>query len=246
MALDALSFIRNRSDVVSITNERIKHILWYVVECYHLLKSDVPIYSKDWIRKNTSHKIEDYLKMELVEKYLIPNKGILKSRISSLDEINFNYEAQKRYTDISDKKEKVDKIDIYINKLGLKQEWNEPDENVYFSIECKRITILSDTNEYILDIQKYTQRHHTDLRLPYEGMLAFIENSRLTHTDVSLEISNRLNKTASIATKQNLCPSVIHSGFHGSYSSIHVKNFGANTIFSVYHLLLDYSNIVVD
>jgi len=244
MATDASRFITNRTKIISITNDRITTIIWYVIECYQLLQRDKPTYSKSWIRTQTTHKPEDYLKMEFVDKYLIPNKAIIHTKISELYQINFSYEPQKRYIDTADGKQKVDKIDIYINKLGLQNEWKEPDENVYFAIECKRIEILSDTRDYVSDIRKFTQRNHTNLRLPFEGMIAFIENKNLTHKEVSAKVSDTLRNTKTIKTKQYLVFKAFHSGFDGSYTSSHKKNYGNNEDFSIYHLLFDYSTLV--
>ncbi len=235
MPLNASIFIQNRSKVISITNDRINHILWYVIECYQMLQKDMPIYSKSWIRLQTTHKPEDYLKMEFVDKYLIPNKSILKHKISALEQINFTYETQKRYVDAVDGKEKPDKIDIYINKLGLQNEWNKQDEDIYFAIECKRIEILSDTKDYISDINKYTLRNHTNLRLPFEGMIAFIENKNLNHSQISNEVNKRLNTATNITTTKSLNPVTLHEDYNGTYSSSHKKT---SFQFSIYFLTI--------
>jgi hypothetical protein len=166
MRLNAAGFIQNRPQVVSITNNRISNIIWYIAECYNMLLSDKVCYSKS---KTTFH-FEDYLKMEFVDSYLINNKKTLTERISALEHINFSYETQKRYLDQNDKKEKIDKIDIFINKLGLKNEWSSEDEHLYLAIECKRIKTLSDCTEYIKDIQKFCDRAYKHLRIPFEGV----------------------------------------------------------------------------
>jgi hypothetical protein len=181
--------------------------------------------------------------MELVDKYLIPNKELLISKISELDQINFTYESQKRYVDV-DGKEKPDKIDIYINKLGLQNVWREQDENVYFSIECKRIKILSDTKHYISDIQKFAHRNHTNLRLPFESMLAFVENKTLGHLEISNEINKRLRKESAILTNEYLNTIELHKKFKSSYLSTHKKLFNEKNCFSIYHILFDYTENV--
>lgn len=246
MSLSAVSFIQNRQKVISITDSRIRHILWYIVECYQLLQIDNPKYSKSLWKKKSTIPFEDYLKMELVDNYLIKQKDLLQARVSKLVQINFSYETQKRYVDFSDNREKPDKIDIYINKLGLQNEWKEPDENVYFAVECKRIKILSDTKDYVLDIQKFSDRNHTTLRLPFEGMIAFIENKKLSHLKVSQEINNKLKSARKINTSKNLTPDTWHSKYVGTYSSIHNRNFKKVTPFSIFHLLFDYSQNVTN
>jgi hypothetical protein len=163
--------------------------------------------------------------------------------MSELDEINFSYESEKEYTDLRDNKQKSDKIDIYINKLGLSNLWKEPDENVYFAIECKRIETLYDSTKYIKDIEEFTNRKYRNLRLPFDGQLAFIENQSITHTQLYEDINRKLNKKKTISP---LKPVFIHAEFDGAYLSKHKKNTTKQTPFSIYHLLLNYSNIVVE
>jgi hypothetical protein len=134
------------------------------------------------------------------------------------------------YIDI-DGKQKPDKIDVYINKLGLQNEWNENDENIYFTIECKRIKILSDAKNYIIDIDKFCNRNHSNLRLPFEGQIGFIENLKLNHSAISTGINNNLKIGTSINTMDYLKNIKLHNNFEGSYSSMHRKNFGSNDVF---------------
>lgn len=241
---NASNFIQNRKKVFSVTEKRIKSILWYIIECNSIFLSETSIpYSKSWVKNNTTITFEDYLKFELIDKYLVKNKHLLNGKLSALENINFSAETQKRYVD-TDGKQKPDKIDVYINKIGLQKEWNESDENIYFAIECKRIKILSDAKEYIIDIDKFCNRNHTNLRLPFEGQIGFIENAELTHSTISTEINNKLKNGTSINTTNYLKNVELHNAFEGSYSSTHRKNFGNNDVFSIYHLLFDYSKIV--
>ena len=240
--LNASSFVKNRSTAIALTNSRILSILWYVAECYIILQKYAPSYSKS---AKTTLKFEDYLKFKFINDYLVPNKSILQNRVSALEEITFSGETQKIYKDSKDRKEKPDKIDIYINKLGLQQEWGEPDEHVYFAIECKRITGTKSYSEYVVDIQKMTERNHTNLRLPFEGMIGFVEDSKITHAIASAEVSKRLKATKKIVTQKYLAPIALNSSFNASYSSSHKKSFGGKSAFTVYHLFLDYSKNVV-
>ena len=240
---EASGFILNRK--YSITESRIRNILWYVIECYMLFKEDV-VYSKKEVRQNTTIAFEDYLRNRFIQDYLVKNKDLLKQKTSALEEINFLYETQKEYIDSQDNKQKPDKIDIYINKLGLRDVWKENDENIYFAIECKRIEILSDTSTYIGDIEKFTNRNYIDTRLPFEGQLAFIENSSITHIKLSNEINKKLKEKQNIITYGILNPISIHTRFDGTYLSMHKRNTDKQESFSIYHLLFDYSSIVVD
>ncbi len=245
MVSDATIFIQNRKNPLSITNKRIKNILWYILECHQIFINDNKTYSQNWVRQNTTIHFEDYLKFEFVDNYLISNKYLLKDMCSELEDINFIAETQKRYID-ADGKQKPDKIDICINKLGLQNEWKDSDENIYFALECKRIKQLTDTKYYIDDIEKFCKRNHTNLRLPIEGQIAFIENPRLSHTNVTNEINNRLNKSKTITTDSFLSNIKLHNTLNCSYHSAHKKNFLQKEQFSIYHLMLDYSGVILD
>ncbi|MDR2651620.1 MAG: hypothetical protein LBC68_04825 [Prevotellaceae bacterium] len=239
-------FVVNRKNAITITEKRLKIILWYVVECYLLTLKDGKKYSKIGVKKHTSYKFENYLRTRLVEDYLIKNKDLLKQKTLALNDINFTYETEKEYIDSQDNKLKSDKIDVYINKLGLKGVWKENDENIYFAIECKRIEKLSDTNDYISDIEKFSNRNYLNTRLPFEGQLAFIEKSSITHIQLSDEINKRLNEKTIIITNNFLNPISIHPQFRSTYFSVHKRNTDTQRSFSIFHLLFDYSNIVVD
>jgi len=244
MSFDASNFIGGRSNRFSVTNTRINAILWYDLECYQLLLNDKVQYSKSGVKSNTTYPFEDQLKFKLIEDYLSLNTTLLRSKSSHLEEISFEGETQKRFVDATDGKEKPDKIDIYIHRLGLQSEWGGKSE-IYYSIECKRINILSDTREYVKDIEKFTIRDHTNTRLPFEGQLGFIENSSLSHGSVSNEINRRLKTSTTIKTDQDLQPTIVHTTHSCTYRSKHRKNFGKNEGFIIDHLFLDYSGVVV-
>jgi hypothetical protein len=239
------AFIKSRRN--SLTQQRIKHILSYVMECHKIFLNDGITYSKSALRNLGTVMFEDYLKFEFVEKYLVKNKSLLKIKISELEEINFACETQQRYLDVSDNKVKPDKIDIYVNKLGLKNIFQETeDENIYFAIECKRIQILSDLKDYVLDIEnKFVNRNHLNLRLPFEGQIAFIENEKLTHKIISDEV-NTILRTKSFITYSFLTTEKLHSTIDSTYSSIHKRNFGNNDSFLIYHLMFNYSKVVLN
>lgn len=246
MINNASKFIRNRGvNKTAITASRIDAIVWYVVECYQLVYKDKPKYSKSWVQTNTTLNFEDYLKMELVDSYLQKNKAVLLAKNTALADVTFNYETQKRFIDSIDGKQKPDKIDIYISRFGLQELWNDTDENIYFAIECKRIKILSDCEDYTLDTEKFATRNYSNTRLPFEGQLAFIESDKLNHKSVSTEINKRLPTRVKLKTIQLLKQVIKHSKFEGCYQSIHSKNNNSKETFEVLHLLFDYSHFVV-
>ncbi len=242
---DASIFISNRQ--YSITENRIRDIFWYIGECYNLLLLNTKIpYSISEVKKSTTIPFEDFLRFRLVEDYLINHKEILKQRTSTLDEINFTAETQKEFIDIEDSKQKVDKIDIFINRLGLSDTWGEPEEKIYFAIECKRIRGLHDTIQYIADIEKFTKRAYIDTRLPFEGQLGFIENRSISHEEVVNTINSKLRNNKTIITDLLLENCMLNQNIESTYISKHKRNIQHQASFSVYHLFLDYSSIVVD
>lgn len=245
MVNNASKFTRNRTDALSITNQRIKRILWYIIECHQIFINDNKTYSKDWVHQNTTLHFEDYLKFEFLDNYLIPNKSLLKEVFSELEELHFSAETQKRYID-RDGKQKPDKIDIYINQFGLQEVWNSQDENIYFAIECKRIKHLSDARDYVADIEKFCNRSHINTRLPFEGQIAFIENPKLTQTIIVDKINSTLHSNNLITTNSYLAETEIHKKLNCAFYSIHKKNFSPNQQFAIFHLMLDYSKVVVD
>lgn len=242
---NASRFTQNRTDVLSITNQRITKILWYVIECHQIFIKDNKTYSKDWVKQNTTIHFEDYLKFEFLDYYLIPNKFLLNDLNSELEEIHFSAETQKRYID-RDGKQKPDKIDICINKFGLQEIWNNQDENIYFAIECKRIRQLSDTKDYILDIEKFCNRSHLNTRLPFEGQIVFMENQKLNQTVIVDKINSTLSSINFIITDSYLTSINIHNNLNCSFLSVHKKNFPPNQNFSIYHLMFDYSKVVLE
>ena len=248
MISDASQFIQHRKNTFSITNKRIQQIISYVCECYGIClkeKTKNP-YSINAVKENSTLSFEDYLKFDLVDNYLNVKKHLLKDKISKLEDIHFAAETQERYIDLVDSKQKPDKIDIYVDRLGLQSEWMSKNNQVYFAIECKRIRILLDTKAYIGDIRKVANRNHTNLRLPFEGQIAFIENLNIDHHKVMTKANSILKKDIEINTLQYLKFQSFHSFFQNTYSSVHTKNFGGKESFYVYHLLFDYSQIVMN
>lgn len=245
MGSSANKFIVNRKNQHAITNKRVVQILSYVVECYRILTLTGTTYSKSKVRVDGTVMFEDHLKFEFIDNFLIPNKHKLTAKISELEEINFASETQQRYVDAVDGKTKPDKIDVYINKLGLTNIWKDYDENIYLAIECKRISNPSDCKDYVNDIVKYCNRAHLKTRLPFEAQLAFIENDKLTHLEVGKQINKELTASTVIDTVEKLKNVKLHTTVDGTYLSKHKRNFGVKDAFSIYHLLFDYSKLVV-
>src|SRR3989339_166470 len=242
MSFSASTFIRGRKSITSITDNRIKHVLWYILECHRIFLNDNITYSLKEIKNTTKIKPEDYFRTKFVDNYLRKNRGLLQS--FQMEDIFFGKEEVEIYEDNSGIKQE-DKIDIYVRDASLQKYWSNEGE-VYFAIECKRIKQLSDSNIYISDIDKFCKRNYTNLRLPFVGQIAFIENTTLSHDLVAIEINSYLKKSTSIITDKYLSNIKLHSTIDCSYHSLHKKNFLKKESFLIYHLLFNYSSIVTD
>lgn len=226
-----------------IIKSRVDQIILYVIDCYLYMLENPPQYSISKIGKTTTYKFEEYLTSELVENYL--NRQISSLNQSQINQILFTTEATRKYTDSKDQKEKPDKIDIYISNLNLDKELSS-NSQPYFAIECKRIRKSDSINEYISDIIKFSDRIHNQTRLPFEGQIAFIESPLYPHNVTVDNINIKLQSCKTIKTMQFLEFSLIHQNFNGSYYSKHFRNFGENNVFAIYHLMFDYTKIVID
>ena len=168
---------------------------------------------------------------------------IIKESINH-DQLNiviFDKESEETFTE--NNIEQTDKIDIYIRDKALSSSFGS-NGNVYFAIECKRIKIKSDSKEYVLDIEKFSKRSHIATRLPFEGQIAFIENNKLNHKLIKDEVNLILKQISTIKTDLFLQQEKLHSSIDGTYLSKHRRNFNQKS-FSIYHLMLDYSKVVI-
>lgn len=242
MSFNAFEFNISRKTVDSDSKKRIKQILSYVLECHKLMLIDNVTFSLSEISKSKI-KPENKFRNYFVDNYLRVNNHLLKN-FAETEHIYFDKESEETF--MQNEIEQTDKIDIYIRDSALTNLLKGENQNVYFAIECKRIKILSDTKEYVLDIQKYVERNHTNQRLPFEAQIAFIENEKLSHKIISDEVNSILKKTSTIVTDSFLLPEKLHSSVYGTYSSKHKKNFVNKDSFLIYHLMFDYSKVVLN
>lgn len=234
---------RQNNPLGGVINTTVSEIMRYVIDCYLFMLDEKPQYSISKTKKETTYKFEEYLTSRLVEDYL--NTRLTFFSHSHLSKIQFTTETTRKYIDTKDQKEKPDKIDIYITNLHLDKELNS-NPQPYLAIECKRIYKSSSFDEYISDIQKFTERKHTQTRLPFEGQLAYIENSIYDHHKTVISIIQKLEIHPSIVTTQSLKPIQFHETFDASYSSVHLRSFKEKTAFSIYHLFFNYTGIVIN
>jgi len=237
-----------KSDINKLTEFRIRQIVRYVVYCYLQILSDKKTYN--YSEKGKIPK-EGFLRNGLVNDYLQKsyNKEYFKKYLSDNPSVEITFHPEEEMTYIIDSETNqpcTDKIDIAIWESSLQSIWSEKtDDEIRFAMECKRIEKLSDVNNYILDIEKFSNRNYLYTRLPFEGQIAFIENQKISHTKLRNKINDVLKKHDSIITDIFLTPKVLNEKFDGTYMSKHKRNTN-NQFFSIYHLLFNYSNIVVD
>ena len=226
----------------SSIEHRLRSILCYVIDNYKLLMTDGTKYDLSKIKETSTYKIEDYLSNELVDKYLKMNLHLINN--SQLNKIIITKQSEELYTDAIDKRDKPDKIDIYITNLNMNRFLEDNPVQPYFAIECKRIRKQSCMKEYVSDIRKFCNREYRLTRLPLEVQIAFIENSEYNTDYISTEINKELELQNNITTKKYLERELLHPEFYDSYHSSHLKNFPPYKLYSIYHLFLHYSSIV--
>ncbi|HCM33824.1 hypothetical protein [Chryseobacterium sp.] len=222
-----------------VIESHVRKILQYVVSCYQIILKDGKKYNY-----STRGKIkqENFLRNGLVDDYLRKNINLLNSNGINQYTI-INRESTETYHSESDGLIHDDPIDIKIEYPPLKNDLQ--DDSVYFAIECKRITIDSDSKDYVLDTEKFSDRVYTSKRLPFEGQIGFIENSKISHDTICVKVNERLQSCEKLTTTQKLKLVQISPDFEGSYKSMHKKINDNKDDFSVFHLFLDYSKIVV-
>jgi hypothetical protein len=229
----------------NLTEYRIGLILKYVIYCYQQLLTDNKKY--DYAERGKIPK-EEYLRNGLVNDYLQKsyNKTYFKQNISDNPsaEITFHPEETMTYID-SEKNKRTDKIDIAVWENNLQSIWsNKTDNEIRFAIECKRINKHTDYSEYKKDIDKFITRKHETFRLPFEGQIAFLEKTEINHASVKDEINKLLN-----ADNHNLVAELafkkLEENIDYSYISKHTRNYQPVELFSIFHLFLDYSRIVI-
>ncbi len=222
----------------------VDQIMRYVIDCYLYMLEEKPHFSKSDFKETTTYKFEDLLSDRFVDDYLRTRKKEYFSH-ALLNQIIFTKQSSENYTNCITHIQQPDLIDIYVTNLQIDKELSSNPQH-YFAIECKRIRKSSSFDEYVADIKKVTERIHSQTRLPYEGQIAFIEKPQYSHNVTVEKINSKLDIHESIKTIQPLKHKQFHEMFDGSYCSKHLKNFGVNNEFAIYHLMLDYTQIVTD
>jgi hypothetical protein len=239
---EAFNFISKRKQPLSLRQKNIQNILWYFLECYNLILADGKTYSISEINKSKI-KLENYLRNKFVDDYLRIHTQLFRDKFKT-EYIFFDKDSEETYLGEGGY-ECTDKIDIYIRNKALQNYWSG-EKNVYFAVECKRIEILSDTQKYVDEdtVGKFIERKHIGFRLPFEGQLAFIHQKKNTSLIVADTINKKLSNNSN--TKELLSPIELHETQNCSFISKHTRAYDKQDTFSIYHLLLDYSQIIID
>ncbi|WP_347173632.1 hypothetical protein [Polaribacter uvawellassae] len=235
MSLNATTFIKNRTNSISFTQQRINKILTCVIISYEKIIAKGVTF--DYSKKGKVKK-EDYLRNRLVDDYLEYELEVIDNGTNNF---TINKETSEEYINLVDKQLHDDPIDIHIVDYALKNAWSQGSKP-YFAIECKRLK--TSISGYIDDTIKASKRSYSKFRLPFEGQLGFIENKNWSYINVSNKVKKNLASNTNIVTTKNIRNYSVKNKFNGSYVSNHQKI--NNNLFSIYHLFLDYSNLVVN
>lgn len=230
----------------SLTEFRINLILKYFIHCFLMMKEEGKKYNYN---ERGKVKKEDFLRDGLVDDYLnkTPNKKYFKEFMSDNPNVEIYFQKEEKQNYLEQNILSEDKIDITVKETKLSEVLKEgTSDEIKFAIECKRINKSQSYSEYIKDIYKFASRQYKTFRLPYEGQIAFVENPSLNYAIVSKNINEKLKSEKSVVTVQFLESKSFDPQFEGGYHSIHKRNYGKENNFSIYHLLFDYSKIIIN
>lgn len=235
-----------KSNKFSLTEFRINLILKYIIHCFWVMQQEGKKYD---YRERGKIKKEDFLRDGLVDEYLSKtrNKNYFREFISDNPNVEIYFQKEEKQNYLERSMQSEDFIDITVKETKLSEILNERiSDEIKFAVECKRINKSQSYSEYVKDIYKFTSRQYKTYRLPYEGQIAFVEDSLLNCAIVSKRINERLKSNNNIVTVQFLENKTFDPLFDGGYHSVHKRNYGDQNNFSIYHLIFDYSKIVIN
>lgn len=232
-----------------LTQKRVEMVIEYVAYCYQKMIIERKTYKKEgFLNENkTRYNLEEGLSEKLVNEYLgvWDNLNYYKNNISDVPNVTlyFNNEAKQSYTENNTLKD--DFIDIKIQETELSEIWGRTgsQQQIHLAIECK--VVENGYSEYVSDIKKMCDRFFNTPRLNFEGQIAYIINPNYSHISVASGINKNLSNNSEIVTVQDLKPKKINSKIDFSYLSIHKRNHNRKQ-FSIYHLMLNYNNIILN
>lgn len=246
MIFDATLFTKNRRNQ---TQKRVEMVFRYVIYCYQKMTSEARTYKKiNFLNEaKTRFNLEEGLSEKLVNDYLgiWDNKEYYKRNISDKPdvEIYFNLEPKQSFTENDTIKD--DFIDIKVQETGISNILGKAgiQEQIHLALECK--VIEKGYSDYVSDIQKMCDRPYNSPRLNFEGQIAFITNSKYSHISVKDGINNNLSSNRGISTNKFLDLINLTPTFDASYLSKHIRNHNKQS-FDIYHLMFDYSKVVLN
>lgn len=232
-----------------LTQKRVEMVLHYIIYCYQKMVLEGKTYKRiNFLNeKNTRYNLEEGLSEKFVDDYLgiFDNLNHYKNNISKESNVDlyFNNEAKQSYTENGILKD--DFIDIKIQETELSKLWAKSgnQQPIHLAIECK--VVENGYSGYVSDIKKMCNRSFNTPRLNFEGQIAYVTNSSYTHLSVKSGINKNLISNSEIETIQDLKPKVISKEFDASYFSIHTRNHNGKS-FAIYHLLFDYTKVVLN
>lgn len=244
--LNATNFKSNSNH---LSQKRVEMVMKYLIYCYQKLIKENRTYKKvDFQNENkTRINLEEGLSEKFVNDYLgiWDNLEYYKKHISDKPDINlyFNNEAKQSYTENNTIKD--DFIDIKVQETGLSKIWSQSgnQQQIHLAIECK--IVENGYSEYVSDIKKMCDRPFNTPRLQFEGQIAYITNPNYIHSSVVLGVNKNLATNTQISTSQELKMNLLDQKFEASYLSVHNRNYN-QTMFSIYHLMFDYSKVVLN
>jgi hypothetical protein len=239
-------FVKNNFDnSISIFNKCLMLILY----AYDALQKE-QVYSRKHIleqtikirKRNTSKlELEDYLRNDLVENFIIPNRSRFDLDyfmfISGVEEFSENV--------------KVGILDIKVCSPLL-------NNNIYFVLECKRLN-KQNLDEYITEgvIRFVDEKYYCNSDIFVAGMISFLEYSKAADEIRIVDSFNIIDKYlkkfhSEIKLLQNLTRVKLSSTsykFIDNYNFIFLSKHGRVKKLEpidIYHIVLDYSNIITD
>jgi hypothetical protein len=248
MSMDASQFIVATDGKAFYMESFLKSILFAYQQ---LIDSKAPYSRKEihdiMIRIHENEKthleLEDFLCTDLVNKYVKPNL------------YKFGLEAFVVNTGVRETKENVT-----VGNLDIKFEVPSLKNNYYYAFEAKRLDESASRRNYYIDhgVRRFTDRiYYPESDTVVAGMIGFVEfdsnkkkPKRLDLGDIVNDLNALIQTKAKIITTQILKSHMISEVNHACvrdfkhlYISRH-KRAGDNNEMSIYHVILDYYDLL--
>lgn len=189
------------------------------------------INNKYWVvLNNRKEKPEEYIRNVLLDKQYMQSRVYKrKFEVSDLEFLPEVGEGKARSI--------VGSHDIRVSGVSQKI-FGEADEDIYFSIECKRLNNAGQNpQKYVTDgIKRFVIGKYSE-KMPIAGMIGFIEDNNI---DYSTSMNKVLEQNKTIETEQYL---ISDKKQPSKFVSVHKKHKNNQKI-ELNHLLLDFEKII--